>query len=380
MQHLVAPGENWETLAAKVQPGDEIILMPGRHKPATIERLKGKKGEPITIRGLDPDNVPEIAASRHGILILDPQHIVIENVHVTGASIAGIALRSLPDASASPGEAHADVHELNVADVRLRNVKVTKVGPQGRRDSIELVGQQRVFIENCTLEGWGGAGIAIIACEDIEVTGCTFRALPDHTQTEGILMRSGAGAIKIENCTFEKLDGPAIFAGGRSDPAAFQPVIAADAKPGSIFEARHIQVTRCVFKESRMPIMMQSADDVLVRNCTFVRPKASVIMVDHKHEDPRFAPAARFVFGDNIITWQPGDLVMYAAVVPSVDLRDLTWEQNIWWSPEPVEVRQKLGEFQGNTALEQLLDLDPKLDEKLRPQEPAAEFFGAFTP
>ena len=103
-------------------------------------------------------------------------------------------------------------------------------------------------------------------------------------------------------------------------------------------------------------------------------------MFEHKHDDPRFAPAARFTFGDNLVVWEPGDLKMYMFAVPGVDLRNLVWEQNLWWSSEPIEAREKLGEFQGGLASEQIMDIDPKLDEELHPQEPAAKMYGAFAP
>ena len=32
-QHLVSPGEDLELLDERLKPGDEIILMPGQHRP-----------------------------------------------------------------------------------------------------------------------------------------------------------------------------------------------------------------------------------------------------------------------------------------------------------------------------------------------------------
>ncbi len=377
MQHLVAPGENWETLASKLQPGDEIILMPGRHKPATFEKLRGTQEAPITIHGLDAANPPEIAAARHGLLLIDPQNVVIENVRISGASIAGIALRSRGKSEADAGGGQS----LNTANVRILNVQVTKIGPSGRRDAIEIVGQERVQIERCTFEGWAGAAVAMLACNDISIDECAFKGLPDHSQSEGVLMRAGTKNVVITNSRFENLPGPAIFAGGRSEADAFQPAVAPDAKPGSIYECRHIQVQRCVFTKMRMPIMMQSADDVLVRSCTFVRPLGCVVMLDHKHEDdPRFAASSRLIFGDNIVVWQPEDLQMYVLAVPHVDLTTLAWERNLWWSDEPLEAREKLGELQGGLVSEQIMDVNPRLDDEFKPQEESAKAFGAFAP
>jgi len=379
MQHLVAPGESWEQLAAKVQPGDEIILMPGRHKPANFERLQGAKDAPITIRGLDAENKSVIQAARHGILITDPRHVVIANLDITGASIAGIALRSIHRADAPhPGEAGS---ALNPAYVQLRNVTISKVGPTGRRDAVEILGQDRVSIEQCSFDGWAGAAVAAIACANITIDGCTFKGQPDHSQTEAILMRAGTQNVTIERCMFELLAGPGIVAGGKSEPDAFQPPLMPDAPQRSVFEASAVQVMHCVFVNAKFPIVMRSADDILVRNCTFIRPKACLMLFEHQHDDPRMALPARLIFGGNIITWQRDDLAtLYVATAGEFDLRHLTWEENLWWSDATIEQRSKLGELQGGLVSDQVHDIDPRLDEKHRPQNPDAAVFGAFAP
>lgn len=377
MQHLVAPGESWDTLSAKVQPGDEIILMPGRHKPAVFEKLQGTKDAPITIRGLDPENPAVIGATRHGILITDPKYITIENLEITGASIAGIALRSLPkvnSAASSEGDS-----QLNAAHVRLRNVTITKIGPNGRRDALEILGQDQVSVEKCKFEGWGGAAIAILASSNIRIDDCRFKALADHSQIETILLRTGVNRVDITNCRFELGGAPAITAGGKSDPAAFQPAIADDAKAGSVFEARQIQIMHCLFLDAQAPIVMRSADAVLVRACTFVRPRACMVMIEHQHDDPRFAVSARLDFGDNIVVWNANDLLIRVAVGDErYDLRNITYDRNVWWSDETPEQRAKLGEFQGGLVSDQIVDVDPKLDDAFKPTNPDVQNFGAF--
>jgi hypothetical protein len=60
------------------------------------------------------------------------------------------------------------------------------------------------------------------------------------------------------------------------------------------------------------------------------------------------------------------------------DLRDITWETNLWWSDETPEERAKLGEFQGGLVSDQVIDVDPRLDDELHPQNPEAQLFGAF--
>lgn len=52
-QHLVSSGQEWSRLAGVVRPGDEIVLLPGVHRPATLFGLPGGAGRisPSSTRG-----------------------------------------------------------------------------------------------------------------------------------------------------------------------------------------------------------------------------------------------------------------------------------------------------------------------------------------
>ena len=52
-QRLVGPGDDWSGFdATSVTAGDEIILMPGQHRPGLLRGLKGTPG-PMNLTGLD---------------------------------------------------------------------------------------------------------------------------------------------------------------------------------------------------------------------------------------------------------------------------------------------------------------------------------------
>ena len=56
------------------------------------------------------------------------------------------------------------------------------------------------------------------------------------------------------------------------------------------------------------------------------------------------------------------------------------FEESLWWSTEPAAQRARLGTLPGARQTAQITDLDPKLDDELRPTEPKAAYFGAKAP
>jgi hypothetical protein len=93
--------------------------------------------------------------------------------------------------------------------------------------------------------------------------------------------------------------------------------------------------------------------------------------------DPRFIHGRRNIFGANLITWQPGDIQKLVEVGRRVPEDSLLLENNLWWSPESADALAKLGPFPGAGEWDQVIDVDPLLNEKLQPQAPAAVGFGS---
>ena len=161
-QILVAPGQTWEDIALRVKPGDEVILMPGIHRPATIENLRGTKRRPIIIRGLDENNPSTIDAKTYGIRLVRPRHVILSDLIIDGAMVNGILI----DNSAPPGETRNPNEENDQAEpygnITIRNVHVDRTGVRGQRHAIFLIGMANIRIEGCRISGWAGSGIEIV--------------------------------------------------------------------------------------------------------------------------------------------------------------------------------------------------------------------------
>jgi hypothetical protein len=119
VQYLIAPGESWQERAARLRPGDELILMPGKHKPGGVDVLEGTAANPIIIRGVDPEHPGEIVAEREGIRFREVRHVVIRDLIISGGSINGMTLGG--DNSAV---------DRGPNNVTIKGVTVRGVGPR----------------------------------------------------------------------------------------------------------------------------------------------------------------------------------------------------------------------------------------------------------
>ncbi len=368
-QHLVSPGNSWQDVADRARPGDRIILLPGRHRPASFNGLKGAPGKPIRIGGLDPRNPAIIMARREGLRLQQPQHVIIENLVITGATISGLVING--------GRGQGETREPWPAHVTLRNVTVQRTGPRGDRHAIDLTGLSDLQIEDCHVEGWGGAGINLVGCHTVAISKCTIKGLAGHSQSVGIMIRGGSTGVRITDCVIEGATERCVSIGGRTDVADFWPTIPDDAPAGSRFEARAVKVLRCVLVGSECPIAFVSCDDAHVSYTTIVRPRRWVTSLLKVHDDARVALPHGAVFGNNLIVWEPGDLEQPVHIGEGIGPKPLFLDANLWWSPEQPEQLEQLLDSPNIRHRPQITRIDPKLDERLRPTEKRAWGFGA---
>lgn len=398
-QHLMRPGDNWEAVDSRLKPGDEIILMTGRHRAATLRNAIGTGDEPITIRGLDPTNPPLIEAERYGIRLCGARHVRISDVRISGATINGILIEGAFPADADSADADSadvDSADANSADrggdsgggdaatgltdgsVSLVNVFVGANGPQatpGQRHAIHLRHLDGVELTGCRVEGWAGSAVEIVGCRNVRVLKSTFIGRPEFIQSSGVRIRAGSERVRVEASRFRNAGDQAVCIGAGSKLHEF--IESNDATSGPRFEASRVQVRRNVFEEGLSAVAFVDAQRATVRHCTIIRPRRAVVSVRHEQKDARFGGIQHCSFGTNLVVWQPGDLRMITHVGPEADASVLTLEENLWWAPDLAETLEELGGFIGEQAFPQITDVDPRLDDALRPQEERAAGFGA---
>ncbi len=386
IQHLVRPGDHWSDLADRLQPGDQIILMPGRHRPGQFDDLRGTEDRPITIRGLNDRHPSTIEAGRQGIRLRRCDHIVIRDLTITGASISVIEfIDDTPDHAGQPPQ---------LGNITIRRVNVLDTGPSGRRHGIRLQGLRNISIEQTRIEGWGGSAIAVIGCRNVTVTDCTMIGREGFGQLYGVQARAGTQSIRIERNTIRDAGIAAIALGNSALSEEFQPALPEpDAEPengksSGLPETHHevsgVSVRHNLIQGGECAIAFINTSRAIVRNNTILNPTEWVYVISDDPEDPRLEPNAHNQFGSNLITWPAGSLRELTAAGSGATVRGLTVEENLWWAEpngqesqrDPLLEKKPVGSLQ----FEQRTDLDPDLDDRHRPRTPEAQVFGRHAP
>lgn len=90
-RYVVRPGEDYRPLLNRLEPGDELVFLPGEHEGAAILNLEGQPQRPITLRGhIDAEGqrpVVQFTGRGHNLWRLRGQHVVVRDLelHATHA-------------------------------------------------------------------------------------------------------------------------------------------------------------------------------------------------------------------------------------------------------------------------------------------------------
>jgi hypothetical protein len=372
--HVVSPGREWSGLAAVVRAGDEIVLEPGVHRPATLAGLEGEAGRPIVIRGVSAEHPARIEVGATGpgtgLHLRRPRHVIVQDVIVDGARHNGINIDD-SDGSSSVGEPWH-------ADLTLRRVAVLRTGPRGNTDGIKLSGLRGVRVDSCIVEGWGGSAIDMVGCHDVTIERCTFRGMAGHEQSSGVQAKGGSTRVRIVGCRFDDAGQRAVNLGGSTGLAYFRPRVPEDARPGTRFEAEDVTVERCVFVAGDCAVAFVNSRGGVVKNCTIVAPRRWAFRLLRETADERFAPSEGGAIEGCLIVWPDAGPRSPLNIGPGTRPESFRFGANAWWWPDAdgPEGRRVLNALPGGHAAEQTV-IDPRLDADLRPTNAVAERFGA---
>ena len=351
-QQLVRAGHDWGRAAQRAEPGNEIILVPGRHVSATLSDIAGTKEQPIVIRGVDPRNPVEIDCDLYGIRLRNCRHIRLENITISGARIAGILIE---------GEVTAPAESSTAQSITLRNVYVNETGPSGQRHAVHIRHADDVRVESSTFTGWAGSGIEAVAVHGLDIEDCVLQGTETCTQTNGIRVRGGTQHVRIVRTVVRDAGDHGVCIGGASRENEMR--TPPEGEPGSnrSMEASTVEITDCLIEGGRCSIAFVHAADVHIHRSTLLRPRQVVISIRRDREGESTDAVVRGKFGDNIIAWQSGDLEAFLHVGRGAEIDGLELTQNLWWGGD-ASAPQELGPFPGKVIFPQQTDIDPELD------------------
>jgi hypothetical protein len=370
-QHLIDQGDNISELAGRLQPGDEIVLMPGKHTGVALKDVSGTAEKPIIIRGLDADHPGPINAFNQmlGVHLQNCKHIHLRDLMVAGAGHTGILIEG------------GNPQAIEEADIRIKNVRVMRTGTPGNdRDAIRLHGVGNVSIEGCHIEGWISSAIDIVACRKVVIDQCTLRKRDGYATKTGVTIRGGSQEVQVRQTRFDAMGLIGIACGAHSGNDEFRPPLSNEAADDSVIEASDVLVERCHFNMGRTAVAFVHAQNCRFRNNTIVAPREVVVLAASDTKDPRYADSKNITFGANLIEWYSGHLRQLFRTDQSLEMATFKVESNLWWSSVGTKEFNGLGGVPGTEQAPQVTDIDPHLDSEANPTEAAAQAFGKAAP
>ena len=394
----VNPGDDWSQLGPRLKAGDEVLLLDGVHVPAAFEGLAGEAGRPIVFRPKDPRALVQIKPDREGIKLLDCRHLRIERIAIRSARRAGVVVEG-SEAGRSEDIALHDIYVLGTVGLSEQAGLLAT-----RTDRLDL---RRSRFENCA-----GAAVHLESVRFATLETLQLRASPPTRPTFGLL---AVGDCEELDCTDLWIAGE--FAVGVSlgakdavsrrsrertvadvpppasvrretetspppDPGSSEPPAATPAQGPDETAAlgprvRAAGISQCLIRGVGAAFELGSCELVEMRNCSIIEPTSSVLVLVRP---PKERPPLRANFRENLVTWRPGSITRFAAVVGGTDIAGLRLGPNLWWSEELPSALPLLGPepqfFPGTLDVPQTIDLDPALDPRGRTTTPAAKIFG----
>jgi len=363
-QHLVSPGDNWERLASRLRPGDEVILLPGRHASASFGDLHGTSNEPIVIRGFSAEHPATIAALNFGIELVRPQFVILRDLKVESATKCGISI-------SGRGEDRT-LGEPWYAGVRIQRVAVSSTGDYEDGIAIQIDGIRQCMIEDLTCDGWGAVGLDIVASSDITIERALFSGAEGFEQTFGVRIRGGSHTVIVSRSQFRAITDAPVSIGGSSFRSEFPERLMSQAEAQAVFEAAQVTLSQCLIEGGMCGVRVASSSRCAIQACTIVDQQYWSIRLDEDKDSEPLARTRGLQVAQSLFTSAAEDFETPFRIDGELADDALALEDNLWWFPsvEPMELA-------GQVLFPQVVMVDPLLDGNRAPGSAAARQYGA---
>jgi hypothetical protein len=309
-----------------------ILVAPGTYAGGLhLVDLKGTEAQPITVRAADAAKRPLVRGGANGFQLTDAEHLVLEDLDFEGQTGNGLNV----DDGGTP--------DTPTTGIRLVNLAVRDVGPDGNRDGIKLSGLVGFSVTGCTVERWGRAGSAIdmVGCRDGVVEGCTFRHGPEATNASGVQTKGATRDVVVRRSRFEHAGGRAVNVGGSTGLDYFRPPLAS--WRGEKYEARAITVEGCTFVGSQAPVAFVGVDGATFRFNTLTHPGRWALRILQETREPGFVPCRNVSVSDNVVVfrsdaWSSGGV----NVGPGTEPASFRFARNVWYCSDAPERTRSL--------------------------------------
>lgn len=309
-------------------PGDEIVLQPGTYRGGLYrENLRD-----VTIRGADVKKPAVIEGGDYGLMLSDPENVVLANLVFANQQQNGI---NIDDGGS---------YETPARNVTLIGVTVRDIQEKGNHDGIKMAGVEDFVIDGVRVENWGDGGSAIdfVGCH----RGLVQNSVLKHDSLEvggsGIRPKGGTRDVVIRANRVELPNGMgrAIQAGGSTDEEFFR-----FPKGDSGYEARDIFVEGNVVIGGASAFSWVNIDGGIFHHNVVSRPGQWVMRILNENEGSAIVPTRNGQFHDNDIVFNDTEDEFNRAVNEgdAVEAATFRFARNRWYNlADPKASKPKL--------------------------------------
>jgi hypothetical protein len=210
------------TRAAQVaQPGDEVLISPGRYTGTLRPARGGRPEAPIRFTAAEPGVVLDAAGAANAVRLIRTDDVVLRGMEVTGGANQGVWVED----SARVRLERVTVRRNPGAGVQLKAARETAVDrsaltDNGRAGLLELPGASGTRVTGATVTGNGrdgepynGAGIQL-GGTGATVSGSTISGNGDSQYEHGVYTGTGSSGWRLTDNVLDANAGAGIKAGG----------------------------------------------------------------------------------------------------------------------------------------------------------------------
>lgn len=347
----------FDSIAASLRPGDEVVLERGVHLPFSLADLRGEPGRPIVIRGEigeGPVRMPYVKATAYGIRLVRPRHVVLRDLMVGNGSGPLVLLEGERGPDGSPVESNSQVAAL----------RLVQENPAPSQDGVVLRDIDRVDVREVAIRGWNRAAVRVERSSRCSVNFCMLDPVRTLPQETGLDVSRGCRQVAAAMLTM----GPRVRTGFRLGSCEGIP---ADTPP-----AEAVLVMRCSVPEPDRFAWIGGVRGLVLRWNTVADPRVCVWQA----VDACGLPSEVTLLG-NLFSWRPGMIERICDVPASLPADSVRLGENLWWSEEIPAAFEAIGRPFGVEAEPQRLDVDPRLEPRFAsPLEEKARNFGWQAP
>lgn len=349
--------------------GDTIIVMPGTYRGESVIGLHDPfRGEPdnyLVIMGdpaaveagykpvFDGQNIDEALfvfyskwvegdndQEKLDVAYLKIQDLIFRNSQYHGINICdGGHPSDLNDSRGTPA------HDIIFKNLEFYNCE---------RTGLKMAGVDNFLIEDCTFNNLPFQCLDMVGCHNGTVRNCTFTDCMSRSGSGiGVVAKGGSKDITIDRCYFKDLRTYGVMIGATTSENLFRPPVYSNDSDGNLmdYEAKNINVYRCLFDNIGTPIKWSCCRENRVYNNTIYCPKS---FDDSEYSDGGGTLVAVFniyemhteVAGDTLVWSRDGivknNLIYYGTTHMYPWLNKAVYVQSEYTHPETFEFSNNL--------------------------------------